>query len=225
MEIDNLFQPGSTIQVEFSNDDGLKYSFPTCVIRSLKSQPLKLVTLKKDSYIDQLKPGTDVNIICHNEVDKHDYVFATEFLNLKPYNLPIIELARPMKIQYSSRRRHFRCDVNLPFIYFDNHKKEFHGSVTNLSVGGLLAAVSPDYQLTTGKLIEGQIILPNVNKPIQISGHIARIDQAERYNNIGICFSYVTKEQQDHITRYLFRRQQALIDRHNQFIFDQTGTY
>lgn len=218
--IEELLQPGNSVQVEFIDANGTKQIFETYVIKNAKKNLLSLLMAQKNENLGYLKSGSNIYLTCKHFRDKHEYVFNTEVLNIKTFNLPVLDVTKPYKIYSSSRRRHFRFEVNLPFSYFYN-KKELTGRVINLSSGGLLASIPPNDQLVTGRIIICQIVLPTIDKPVMLAGQITRIQKGENYQGIGLRFPYITKEMQKQISIYLYERQQNSNLQNHQLEFDQ----
>ena len=207
---EEIFQSGNFVQIEFYDENDKKIIYFTYV-HCLEKDKLTLMMPLKETSLEQLKPGTKMNIVYRNENEQRDYIFSSRFIETK-MELPVLIINRPPENQFQIGRKFFRCDVKLPFSYFLSHK-ELHGEVLNLSASGLLAQVeksSNTFELET--VLTCQIILPTAPKPILLVGKITRIEGKGQYQEIALSFEYTSKELQDQITKYLFTRQRALIN-------------
>lgn len=205
--LEDCFLPGKNVLLEFAGPDGEKNIFQTSVIRSINKERLNLLMTEREPSVEYLQPNSRVSLICfQGETVEHKFIFDTEFLELKPGEAPILVVKRPVKIESSSRRRYFRCDVRLPFSYFLRNK-EYKGEVTNLSAGGLFVLTEPDPALVPGARIACKLFLPKIATPFLFVAKIVNTRRLDKTQGIALSFQQLNKDFQAQITRYLFQQQ------------------
>jgi c-di-GMP-binding flagellar brake protein YcgR len=205
----DLLQPGKNVQLEFYDENGKKIIYRTS-IWSFEEEQLSILMPKNDFNLKNIKPGTTITLICKNDSESHDYVFTTKFINAASEQ-PLLIISKPAELEFGIGRHFFRCEVNLPFHYFDKNGK-CKGEVTNLSANGLYAIINPEIHLEPGSVLTCQIVLPNTSEPLLFVAKVVRITKKENFQGIGLNFQNINKNLQDQITKFLFQRQRALIN-------------
>lgn len=205
---DDLFSPGSSIQIEFRDDFHVKNVFKSHIEKNTEEN---LTLLLPDEIISPIKPKTKLIVISH--ATPQNYFFMADVLEYIPGNPPSLIISKPVTVQSTSRRNFFRCDVELPLLYQDKSGELKPGKVINLSASGLYAIIEHNHILKTGKIISCEMILPIFVEPLRFDGKITRLEKTEnKYNQgIGISFLSTNEKFQNHIIKYLFQRQRELI--------------
>ena len=112
---------------------------------------------------------------------------------------PRLVTTSPERTERVSRRRHFRVDVDLPFV-----AGNASGHVANLSGGGLLVGLS------SGTLQEGDNIAFTLRVPgsgdIAVQGRVARLDDGARHRQAGIQFTNLADGMRRAIVGHLKQR-------------------
>lgn len=205
--LEECFLPGKNVLLEFTGPDEEKNIFQTSVIRCINKEQLNLLMAERESSVEYLEPHSQVSLICYQgETIEHKFTFKTEFLEMKPGEAPILVVSRPEKIDSSSRRRYFRCDVRLPFSYFLRNR-EYKGEVTNLSAGGLFVLTEPNPGLEPGVRIACKLLLPKISEPFLFVAKIVSTRRLDKTQGMALSFQQLNKEFQAQITRYLFQQQ------------------
>jgi len=207
--LEQLLRPGKEILFEFTGINDEKFSYQTRVIRCVRPEYLDLLMPSNDETLYQLKAGTTVNLSCRGE-SKDVFNFVTEFVELKPGELPILVVIRPTKIENSSRRNFFRCEVKLQFSYFLRNK-ESKGEVVNLSAGGIFAVINVDSSIIVGTRLACKLYLPKTKDPIMFVGRVVDIRKFESAPGLALSFQNLNKDQQTQIVKYLFDQQRMML--------------
>jgi c-di-GMP-binding flagellar brake protein YcgR len=207
--LEQILRPGKEVQVEFTGLDGEKIVYKTRVIRSMQVEYLALLMSSNEETLFQLSAGTNVNLTCRGEA-KNVFNFITEFVELKPGELPIIIVIRPTKIESASRRNFFRCEVKLQFSYYMKNK-DYRGEVINLSAGGLFAVVEVDSSIIVGTRLACKLFLPKTKAPIMFVGRVVDIRKFESAAGLALSFQNLTKDQQTQVVKYLFDQQRVML--------------
>jgi c-di-GMP-binding flagellar brake protein YcgR len=207
--VTDLLQPGKNVQLEFIDDNGKKIIYRTSVW-SFDEEQLSVFAPKNDHILKNVKPGAKVTLICKNEGQSHDYVLTSELIKADTEQ-PLLIINKPADWEFTVGRHFFRCEVNLPFHFFTK-KGKCQGEITNLSVNGLHAIISPHLDLEPGSTVTCQIVLPNTSMPLLFVAKVTRITKKENFQGIGLSFQQLDKNIQDKITQFLFQRQRALMN-------------
>ncbi len=207
--LEQLLRPGKEIQLEFNGNNNNKITYKTRVIRCAQKEFLALLMYSNETTLNDLKEGTTVNLICRGE-SKNVFCFGTEFIELKPGELPILIVTRPQKIENASRRNFFRCEVRLPFTYFQRNK-EYKGDAINLSAGGLFAVIDVEPSIKTGSRLACKLFLPKTKDPIMFVGNVVGIRHINNIDGIALSFQNLGKDQQTQIVKYLFEQQRIIL--------------
>jgi c-di-GMP-binding flagellar brake protein YcgR len=207
--LEQLLRPGREIQIEFNGSNGDKITYKTRVIRCIQNEYLALLMFSNEITLNELKEGASVTLTCRGE-SKNVFCFVTEFVELKPSELPILIVVRPQKIDNASRRNFFRCEVRLQFSYFLRNK-EYKGEVVNLSAGGVFAVIDVDPSIIVGSRLACKLNLPKTKDSIMFVGRVVGIRKIDNAQGIALSFQNLTKEQQTQIVKYLFDQQRVML--------------
>ena len=203
-----LFSCGNSLQIEFRDHSKQKKLFKT-IIDKISDRELTLIL-----PVSQLiPPGTKLVVIGRHDTDSQNYYFTAEVLTFHQGDPATLTISMPIPMQTSSRRRFFRCDVDLFFIYQDDTEMEYRGRIINLSASGLFAIVKNHPSLRISQILTCQLHLPTSVEPLRFEGKIIRIETVENDDEIGIALDFVNVSEkiQNEITKYLFQRQRELI--------------
>lgn len=207
--LEQLLRPGKEILFEFTGINEEKFSYQTRVIRCMQPEYLTLLMPSNEVTLYQLTAGATINLSCRSE-SKDVFNFVTEFVEVKPGELPILVVIRPTKIENSSRRNFFRCEVSLQFSYFLRNK-EYKGEVVNLSAGGVFVVIEVDSAIIVGARLACKLFLPKTKEPIMFVGRVVDIRKYKSFPGVALCFQNLTKDQQTQIVKYLFDLQRMMM--------------
>lgn len=207
--LEQLLRPGKEIQLEFTGLNGENIVYQTRVIRSMQTEYLALLMAASDETLFQLSTGTTVTLTCRSD-SKNVFTFTTEFVEIKPGELPILIVIRPIKIENASRRNFFRCEVKLQFSYYLKNR-DYQGEVINLSAGGLFTVIEVDPSIIVGTRLACKLFLPKTKAPILFVGRVIDIRKQESIAGLALTFQNLTKDQQTKVVKYLFDQQRAML--------------
>ncbi len=204
LSIEQIFKPGNTIQLIFSEYLGQIQSF-TAVVNNFLEEGLFISTTVEE--IDKLLDTGQEIIIQYESPDGIKYLFNTykiekikkdtsTLICAKPWKMnssmqyryfgPQVEL--PWKIHSASLRRYFRMKTDLPFYYMLDGIIHV-GKVMDLSISGLFAIVHPDPRLKIQSQLTFQIQLPKIT-PIELVGEVVR-SQTIKNTKMGIALNFI----------------------------------
>lgn len=204
--IEEILQPGKSVQIEFTNDHGYKIITKSMVYQ-LDEKLLMLEFPKKQDAFNFVSSNTKIAVVCRYNDEPRDYVFFTSFVELKGTDPAFVILVKPDAVFLG--RYVLRYDVKIPFSYFSNDKEHKEGEVDNLSTIGLLAIIKPDANLKEGMGIPIKITLPTTANPLLIIGNIVRIVKNEQEYRVAFSFPHINIELQDQIAKFLFSNQKT----------------
>jgi c-di-GMP-binding flagellar brake protein YcgR len=207
--LEQLLRPGKEVQLEFTGMGGEKIVYQTRIIRSMQVEHLALLMSASEETLYQLSAGTMVTLTCRSE-SKNVFTFTSEFVEIKPGELPILIVIRPTKIENATRRNFFRCDVKLQFSYYLKNR-DFRGEVINLSAGGIFAVIEADSSIIVGTRLACKLFLPKTKLPIMFVGRVVDIRKHESATGLALSFQNLTKDQQSQIVKYLFDQQRVML--------------
>ncbi len=204
LSIEQIFKPGNTIQLIFSEYLGQIQSF-TAVVNNFSEDGLLISTGVKD--IDELPDESQEIIIQYESPEGTKYLFNTyritkikkdvsTLICAKPWKMnssmqyrylgPQVEV--PWKIHSTSLRRYFRMKTDFSFFY--TLDEIIHvGRVIDLSLSGLFAVVYPDPRLILQSILTFQIQLPQMTL-IELNGEIVRSQTIEN-TKMGIALNFI----------------------------------
>lgn len=203
-----IFSYGNSLQIEFRDHSKQKKLFKT-IVEKVDDHELLLIIPGSQA----IQPGTKLIVVGRHETDLQNYYFTAEVLAFHQGEPNSITISTPVPMQTKSRRRFFRCDVDLFFIYQDQNGTEHRGRIINLSASGLFAIVKNHPYIKPSQQLNCQLHLPTLAEPLRFEGKIIRIEPTEKEEEKGIALNFenATERLQNEITKYLFQRQRELI--------------
>ena len=199
LSVKNIFSPGNTLSLNFVDQTSyLKTFFATVV--DLKNNDL-LLKIREEWLISLLKPGTEITI-SYQVSEGKKYLFGSYLLKQIVAESSALVLLKPWKVDFSSLRRYYRREVDLPFYYFLNNDT-FAGEAVNLSACGMFALVGYDPELSIGKQFAFQLHLPTCILPLQLKGEIVRVEITDHKLGIAVNFLHVSESMREEILNYL----------------------
>ena len=204
LTIEQIFKPGNTIQLSFSEYLGQIRSF-SGVVNNFSEDGLLISTGVKD--LGELPVESQEIIIQYENPEGTQYLFNTyritkikkdvsTLICAKPWKMnssmqyrylgPQVEA--PWKIHSTSLRRYFRMKTDFPFFYMLDEIIHV-GRVMDLSLSGLFAVVYPDPRLILQSILIFQIQLPQMT-PIELKGEIVRSQTIEN-TKMGIALNFI----------------------------------
>lgn len=175
---EQILKTGNTILIRFSNRIGQLTECNATIKNLLKGKENKLfLEFERRNLTDQFHEGSELTIIFQG-ADRKTHIFGTYVIEKKVNETPLLILANPVKVDYTSFRRYIRADVDFPCHCFF-HGNSYTGKITNLSGCGLFAVGAFNQELTVGTVLKYEFILPRNLKPTQIMGRIVRVEFLE----------------------------------------------
>jgi c-di-GMP-binding flagellar brake protein YcgR len=218
LSMEQIFRPGNTIQIIFSEYIGNVKSF-TATVKNLLEEGLYISTEAEDTG-NLFDAGAEITIQ-YESPEGTQYLFSTYKIAKVIKDASILICAKPWKtnssLQYryfgpqvetpwkvhsASLRRYFRMKMDLPF-YYRIDEVIYIGRLIDLSVGGLFAVVNPDSRLLLDSQLSFKLQLPEI-ATLEIQGEIVRSQTIDR-TKLGIAISFVniSEDHRNEITRYL----------------------
>lgn len=205
-----IFSPGSTLQIEFTNDSGTRVIIKTTV-ENLDDNQLVLSIPKWDDAIANQKSGNRIALICKIPNQQNDYVFATQYINSE-FDSATLTVTRPSTSNFWKGRRFFRCDVNKVSISYFHHNKEYRDNqVVNLSSSGLFSLFDYTHEFSLGMEVTCRISLPNIPNPFLFVGKVVRTQNYADKQGVAFHFNFPSPALQSQITKFLFTCQQTMV--------------
>lgn len=206
--IEEVLLPGTAIRLEYMNGQGYRITGQSR-INCYEGLYLVLDAPKPLYILNDLTLNHNLALICKYRKQPEDYVFFCNYIKNRDTDPPLMMVSKPDG--YSLGRKAFRCEVNLPFSYYNNQNEYQEGLMINLSFEGLLAAVKSADSLKLGMDIPLKFQFPTSRIPILIVGKIVRIENYETESRIAVAFSYLSNEIHDAIGRFLSNAQGTTI--------------
>ncbi|HBF39321.1 MAG TPA: hypothetical protein DDW50_18625 [Firmicutes bacterium] len=204
LSIEQIFKPGNSIQLIFTECKGQIQSF-TATVKNFIEEGLYIIT--EEETIDNLLDTGVEMIIQYESPDGIKYLFNTYKIAKIMKNASTLICARPWKmsssLQYrylgpqvdtpwkvrsTSLRRYFRIKIDLPFYYILDDIIHV-GRIMDLSLGGLFAVVLPDPRLILQHQLTFQLQLPKT-EPFELLGEIVRSQTIEN-TKLGIAINFL----------------------------------
>lgn len=206
--IDQVLIPGTGIRVEFVNMQGDKVAGQSRINR-YEGIYLVLDTPKPLHILNDLTLNQNLAIICKYNDQPEDFVFFVKYIKNKDTDPPLMMVSKPDN--FTLGRKAFRCEVNIPFGYYNGQSEYNEGLLLNLSSNGLFASIKPDESLQIGIDIPLKLQLPTGSSPILIMGKVERMETLEKESRIALSFSYLPNDIHDLIGRFLSNAQGSTI--------------
>lgn len=209
---DQVFKVGNKITIHFSSKIGRVSECNATIKNILKAKENKLF-LEFEPWIlaDQIHEGNELTISFEG-TDRKKHQFGSYVIEKKVGEEPLIVLANPVAVDYTSFRRYIRADVDIPCQYFFNGKC-FEAKVINLSGCGLYSLGGLNQELIEGVNVKFDFKIPGNSKPTQLLGRIVRLEFVGNPVKQGIAVDfnefvdeYVRMEIVVFVTRLLFEQ-------------------
>lgn len=207
-----LFKIGSQLLIEFEDNHQNRNIYRT---RISEVNDAEIALQLPPAQSVPIEPQTKLAIYLGHV--SQGYYFNAAVIAYQPGNPslpPTLIISWPEQIATLSRRKFFRCDVELPFYYQDHRYQEHSGRVINLSASGLLAVVGHNPQLGINMVFNCRFEMPTLTEPLEFEGKIIRLDKTENPSEQGIALNFedITEKFQNEVIKYLFQRQRELIN-------------
>lgn len=218
--LQKYFSTGKQAKIDFRDENNERYSYS--VLIGTWNRNIVTMFFNMGEVYQNIKFGTPLLLSCFDPETKKDVYFTSSVVRFNAGFPQSLEIDMPQEYVHSpapkttvnSRRRFFRCDVDLPFVYYSEENLKQRGKVTNLSASGLYARVTNFDFVQQSAIIFCELELPDVSDKLVIKSQIVRINQlSDSRSKVGVALDFmdVSEHIQNHITKYLFRRQRELI--------------
>ncbi len=206
--IEQILFPSASIRLEFLNNQGEKITGQS-KINLYEGIYLVLDSPKPLYILNELTLNQNLAIISKYQDEQEDYVFFVKFIKTKNTDPPLMVVSKPD--DFTLGRKAFRCDVNIPFGYYNTQNEYKEGLMLNLSSNGLFATIEPDESLHVGIDVSLKFQLPKGKIPFLIVGKVTRMEKIGNKDRIAFTFSYLPNEIHDSIGRFLSNEQGSTI--------------
>jgi hypothetical protein len=172
---EQVFRVGNKITIHFSNSIGRITECNATIKNVLRAKENKLF-LEFEPWIipDQIHEGSELTLSFEG-TDHKKHRFGSYVIEKKVGEGPLLILANPMAVDYTSFRRYIRADVDIACQCFFNGKS-FENKVTNLSGCGLYALGLLNQEFKEGVNIKFDFKIPGNSKPTQLIGRVVRVE-------------------------------------------------
>jgi c-di-GMP-binding flagellar brake protein YcgR len=141
------------------------------------------------------------------------YKFPSWVIGKKLDNIPLYRIHKPdeKKVYRVQRRENFRVNLNLKVLVND-----IEYTTVNVSAGGLLFSGPRKMDLHEGQMVNGQILVPNVQTHelefVSFQGQIKRVFSSDdkKTMNAALQFTEISQEDQTKIVRACFEQQRKM---------------
>lgn len=208
--IKDIFRPGDNVMIEYVDRGGVIKNYKTRV-EDLEGPYLILQMPIIKRMPVRIREGIELTLWRKEDRNRQAYVTNVYVIENRPGKLPLLVCSKPNKISVASRRRFFRCSVELPLDY-STEKSSASGTVVDLSLSGCYALVEPDPQLKPGVFVNLSFSIPG-DSALTLLGEVIRVQDLAARKKLGIAIDFreITEGMQDILNRYLFLRQGDLI--------------
>lgn len=172
---EQIFKVGNTITIHFSNSIGRITECNATIKNVLKAKENKLF-LEFEPWIvaNQIHEGSELTI-GFQSTDRKKHQFGTYVIEKKVGEGPLLILANPVTVDYTSFRRYIRADVDITCQCFFNGKN-FTSKVINLSGCGLFSVSELNQDVKEGVILKFDFKIPGNSKAAQLMGRIVRTE-------------------------------------------------
>ncbi len=211
--VDWLFRPGNGLLLEYVDEHGFFKSYGTRV-EKLEGKEIMLLMPVEKGKPARIPGGTEMTLLRQEEREQQAFIAYVKVLDIGFEGVPVIICTKPGEIIPTSRRRFFRCEVDLPFSY-QGKDIEGRGRVINLSLSGLYGLVKPGKKIKVGMPLTVKISMPGVPVPFSLQGQVVRLRELKKAKKLGIAIDFrnISTVIQDEINRYIFKKQREFIDK------------
>lgn len=209
---EQVFKVGGIITIHFSNSIGRITDCTATIKNVLKAKENKLF-LEFEPWIvaEQIHEGSELTIGFQG-ADHKKHKFGTYVIEKKVGEEPLLILANPIAVDYTSFRRYIRADVDISCQCFFNGKT-YEGKVVNLSGCGLYSVGGLNQELNEGVVLKFDFKIPGNSKSTQLKGRIVRVEYIGNPIKQGIAVDfdefideYIRMEIVVFVTRLLFEQ-------------------
>ncbi len=159
------------------------------------------------------KAGTSLEIML--QVESSLYVCTGRVLTNKVMDsIPVVVLAKPKKAKSSERRGYFRVWVNMELMYKRVDEQEYrHGRMVDISGGGVLCQVRPEFYVQPGDKLDLQFDLPAVSQPVTVTVVVRKVSSKVNglWRRIACEYDQITAPTREKIIFFVSQRQLELI--------------
>lgn len=209
-----FFSPGKYVWLKYRDETNENRVYKMVV--GYQTETNIVLRFSAHEIFNMVPLQTTVGLTCFNTKNNINYFFSATVLATSSDKPQTVTISIPSEIKppsLSTKRRYFRCDVNLSFIYRIPKYPDQYGRVIDLSANGLFAVVPYQPFLKKDVLLDCVLFLPNVTDPLNFISKIIRVKLTESPAELGIALNFdnISENPQNEITKYLFQRQRELI--------------
>lgn len=172
---EQVFKVGNIITIHFANSIGRISECNATIKNVLKAKENKLF-LEFEPWIvaNQFHEGSELTLSFEGP-DRKKHQFGTYVIEKKMGEGPLLILANPVEVDYTSFRRYIRADVDISCQCFFNGKS-FENKIANLSGCGLYSIGALHQELKEEVVLKFDFKIPGNSKPTQLIGRIVRTE-------------------------------------------------
>lgn len=198
LTVESIFSRGNNLLLRFSEEFGYVRAVTATVLSPDKDGIFLMI--EQIEVFPNIKLGAEITL-SYQTASGEEHIFGTYLIQKLIKESPILIVAQPKDVNFTSLRRFRRTDVNLPFEISVSGNK-ISGTVVNLSPCGLLASITSKQDLSVGQELTFELKFPTPPEPVQMSGHFVRSEIVGNNQTLAINFLNVTDEIREIIIDY-----------------------
>jgi c-di-GMP-binding flagellar brake protein YcgR len=198
LTVETIFSQGSNLLLRFSEELGYIRALTVTVQKPEKDEIILMI--EPPEVFSKIKLGTEITL-SYQTSDGEEYLFGSYLIKKIIQEAPILIIAQPKDVSFTSLRRYRRTNVKLPFEMTIKGTK-VNGLVVNLSPCGLLASITPIQNLQLKEELTFELKFPTHPEPIQLIGQLVRSEIIGKNQKIALNFLNTTDETREIILAY-----------------------
>ena len=212
LQIEDVFRPGDNVLIEMYDKGGVIKNYNTRV-EDFEDDYLLLQMPIIQRVPVRLREGRELTLWRKDDLNKQAYLTSVQVVENRPGKISLLVCSKPKEISITSRRRFYRCSVQLPLTCWVD-KISTAGTITDLSLSGFYAIVDPSPQIKAGVVLDLSIEMPG-GSFLSLVGEVIRDQKISdnKKSGVAIDFREITEGMRDILNTYLFQQQRELIRR------------
>ncbi len=207
--IEEIFCPGSTVELEFVRDDGFVARHSTRVT-DLEKEYIVLQAPVLRGVTIHIEEGRELTLRKREDRYKQAYVTSVFVVENRPGRTPAVVCTKPKEIDRTSLRRYSRFNAGLD-CHCRINKKIYSGQAADLSMCGARVILDQSESLEKGAVLDLTIELPDGAKLI-FSGEAVRVGETGEPNKLVVAVDIreISADMHEALKNHLFHSQLML---------------
>lgn len=151
--------------------------------------------------LDARSPALGAPLVLHWQSDRGPMSLEVTLVAKELRNVPLWRLQPDGPVVTTQRRHHARADVLVP-VRLDTEHGAIHGSVVDLSEGGVRMVHRTDHPLRTGDPVQVQLCTDDLD--VTLGAEVLRVQRQDERTSVGVRFLSATEAEADAIRRHVF---------------------